>query len=57
MVYALLSFRSLKRSLHRGDRERDYWQAGRSVGRIHDVRPVAAVVRQMVEDGPEAKER
>jgi nitronate monooxygenase len=54
MVYALLSFRSLKRSLYRGDRERDYWQAGRSVERIHEVVTVEEVVRQMVEPSRES---
>ncbi len=46
-IYALTSLRKLKRSLHTGKGRDDYWQAGRSVAGVHEVLPVAEVIRQM----------
>jgi nitronate monooxygenase len=46
-IYALTSLRKLKHSLHTAGGRDDYWQAGRSVAAIHEVVPVAEVVRQM----------
>ncbi|MGQ0640432.1 MAG: amidohydrolase family protein, partial [Gemmatimonadaceae bacterium] len=43
-MYMLRSFLSLKRSLHRGDEHRDYWQAGKSVATIRTVEPVASIM-------------
>jgi nitronate monooxygenase len=48
MIYALKSVRALKSSLYRGDRARDYWQAGRSVQKIDDIRPTAEIIRELV---------
>ncbi len=42
--YGLRSFMSLRRSLNRGDAEKDYWQAGRSVAGIHSIEPAAEIV-------------
>jgi nitronate monooxygenase len=44
--YALNSVRRLKRSLMRDDPRGEYWQAGRSVAGIHDIRPAGQVVRE-----------
>lgn len=44
--YALSSLRRLKRSLKTSDTSTEYWQAGQSVAGIHDVRPVAQIVRE-----------
>jgi nitronate monooxygenase len=46
-IYALTSLRKLKHSLHTAKGRDDYWQAGRSVAGIHEVLPVAEVVRRM----------
>ncbi|MGQ0538713.1 MAG: nitronate monooxygenase [Gemmatimonadaceae bacterium] len=43
-LYMMKSFLALKRSLHRGDASRDYWQAGKSVGSIRSIEPVAAII-------------
>ncbi len=48
-IYALTSLRKLKHSLHKASGRDDYWQAGRSVAGIHEVLPVAEVVRRMIE--------
>jgi nitronate monooxygenase len=42
--YGLRSLLALKRSNGRGDIARDYWQAGRSVARIHSIEPAADIV-------------
>ena len=47
-LYALRSILSLKRANSRGDAERDYWQAGRSVASIHSVEPVADIIARFV---------
>lgn len=44
--YALNSIRRLKKSLLRSAAGTDYWQAGKSVAGIRDVRPAAQVVRE-----------
>ena len=44
-LYALSSLRRLKRSLG-ANASTDYWQAGKSVAGIHDIRPAAQVVRE-----------
>lgn len=44
--YALSSLRRLKAGLNREDGAAEYWQAGRSVAGIHDVRPAAEIVRE-----------
>lgn len=46
-IYALMSLRKLKHSLHAARGRDDYWQAGRSVAGIHEVLPVAEVIRRM----------
>ncbi|MEW5915299.1 MAG: nitronate monooxygenase [Gemmatimonadota bacterium] len=45
-VYMLRSFLSLKRSLKRGDEDRDYWQAGKSVSSITTIEPVASIMQR-----------
>jgi len=44
--YALNSVRRLKRSLRSSDVSTDYWQAGKSVAGIHDVRPAGTIVAE-----------
>lgn len=44
--YALNSVRRLKRSLHSANVSTDYWQAGKSVAGIHDVRPAGRIVAE-----------
>ncbi len=44
--YALNSVRRLKKSLMTSDVSRDYWQAGRSVAGIHEVKPAGEIVRE-----------
>jgi nitronate monooxygenase len=44
--YALNSLRRLKKSLATDDTSREYWQAGKSVAGIHDVKPAAQIVRE-----------
>jgi nitronate monooxygenase len=48
-IYALRSLRRLKHSLTAGAGSPDYWQAGRSVGSISAVEPVAAIVRRFAD--------
>jgi nitronate monooxygenase len=45
MWYALSSVRRLRKSLSSDDTSTEYWQAGRSVAGIHDVRPAGEIVR------------
>jgi nitronate monooxygenase len=45
-IYALRSLRALRRSLNAPANDRDYWQAGRSVGQIHEIKPAAQIVRE-----------
>ena len=44
--YALNSVRRLKKSLSSSDVRTEYWQAGKSVAGIHDVRPAGRVVAE-----------
>jgi len=44
--YALSSVRRLKKSLMTDDVRTEYWQAGKSVAGIHDVRPAGDIVRE-----------
>jgi nitronate monooxygenase len=44
-IYALWSGWKLKRSSYDETGKRDFWQAGRSVAGIHDVRPAGEIVR------------
>ncbi|HRN53370.1 MAG TPA: nitronate monooxygenase [Gemmatimonadaceae bacterium] len=44
--YALNSVRRLKKSLHSSDLRTDYWQAGRSVAGIHELKPAGDIVRE-----------
>jgi nitronate monooxygenase len=48
-IYGIRSVLALKASHGRGNIDRDYWQAGRSVAGIHRVQPVAEVMREMRE--------
>jgi nitronate monooxygenase len=43
--FALTSLRRLKKSALTDRGASEYWQAGKSVGGIHDVRPVADIIR------------
>jgi NAD(P)H-dependent flavin oxidoreductase YrpB (nitropropane dioxygenase family) len=45
-LYALLSVRRLKKSLHAAGGSEDYWQAGKSVSQIHAIEPAGQVVRE-----------
>lgn len=47
--YALSSVRRLRKSLMRDDVRTEYWQAGKSVAGIHDIRPAAQIVREFAE--------
>jgi nitronate monooxygenase len=44
--YALNSLRRLKGSLHSDDAATDYWQAGKSVAGIHEIKPAGQIVRE-----------
>ena len=44
--YALRSVRRLKKSLMTDDTSSEYWQAGKSVAGIHEVKPAAQIVRE-----------
>lgn len=44
--YALSSVRRLKKSLMTDDVRTEYWQAGRSVSGIHEVKPAGEIVRE-----------
>ena len=44
--YALNSIRRLKKSLMQSNVSTEYWQAGKSVAGIHDVRPAGQIVRE-----------
>jgi nitronate monooxygenase len=46
--YALTSLRRLKKSSLTEMGAREYWQAGKSVAGIEDVRPVAEIIREFV---------
>ena len=44
--FALNSVRRLKKSLNSENVSTEYWQAGRSVAGIHDIRPAAQIVQE-----------
>ena len=44
--YALSSVRRLKRSLLTDDTSSEYWQAGKSVAGIHEIKPAGQIVRE-----------
>ena len=44
--YALTSLRKLKKSALSDRGATEYWQAGKSVGGIHEVRPVRDIMRE-----------
>lgn len=44
-IYAGTSLRRLKKSSLTSAGAREYWQAGKSVAGIHDIRPVAEIIR------------
>ena len=44
--YALSSVRRLKKSLMTDDTSTEYWQAGKSVAGIHEIRPAGEIVRE-----------
>ena len=44
--YALNSIRRLKKSLMTEDTSGEYWQAGKSVAGIHEIKPAAQIVRE-----------
>jgi hypothetical protein len=44
--YALTSLRRLKKSALSARGATEYWQAGKSVGGIHEVRPVAEIMAE-----------
>lgn len=46
MIYGLSSIWRLKRSLMKSDVKTEYWQAGKSVAGIHDIRPAGQIVRE-----------
>src|SRR3712207_7966785 len=48
-IYALRSLHALRRSLNAPAGERDYWQAGRSVAQIHEIKPAGGIVRELRE--------
>jgi nitronate monooxygenase len=48
-IYALRSLRALRRSLNAPAGERDYWQAGRSVAQIHEIKTAGEVVAEFAE--------
>lgn len=45
--YALTSLRNLKKSALSDRGATEYWQAGKSVAGIHDVKPVAEIMREL----------
>ena len=45
-IYALSSVRKLKSGLSKTSGDGEYWQAGKSVAGIHDIRPTADIVRE-----------
>jgi nitronate monooxygenase len=51
-IYGLRSLRALRRSLNAPASDRDYWQAGRSVSQIHEIRPAAEIVREFAAEAP-----
>lgn len=52
--YTLQSIRRLKKSLSSAETSTDYWQAGKSVSGIHEIVPVATIVRSFAASLPPA---
>lgn len=50
-LYALRSLRRLKKSALTGTSAHEYWQAGKSVGGIHDVKSAREVIREFAAGG------
>lgn len=50
-LYAIRSLRRLKKSALSGTGAHEYWQAGKSVGGIHDVKSAREVIREFAEGG------
>ncbi len=48
-IYALKSLWQLKRASMDQDGQRDYWQAGKSVGGVHEIEPAGDIVRRFVQ--------
>ena len=46
-IYAATSHRRLKKSSLTAAGAREYWQAGKSVGAIRDIRPVREIVEEL----------
>lgn len=53
-IYALWSGWRLKQSSYDESGEKDFWQAGRSVAGIHEIKPVAEIIDELVAAGREA---
>ena len=47
LYYSLRSFRTLKKASLKGGSYLDFWQAGKSVATIHEVKPAGDIVREM----------
>jgi nitronate monooxygenase len=45
-IYALKSARALKKGLDKSEGSHEYWQAGKSVEGVHDIRPAGDIVRE-----------
>jgi nitronate monooxygenase len=48
-IYALTSLRRLKTGLSKTSGEGEYWQAGKSVAGIHDIRPAGEIVHEFAD--------
>jgi nitronate monooxygenase len=53
-IYALWSGWKLKRSSYDESGKRDFWQAGRSVAGIDDIRPTGDIIRELAAAAREA---
>jgi nitronate monooxygenase len=56
-IYALASLRRLKAGLSKSSGDGEYWQAGKSVAGIHDIRPAGDIVREFAAAWRGAAER
>lgn len=54
-IYALWSGWRLKQSSYDESGKKDFWQAGKSVAGIHEIKPVAEVIGELVEAGRTAR--
>jgi nitronate monooxygenase len=55
-IYALTSLRRLKSGLSKSNGDGEYWQAGKSVAGIHDIRPAGDIVREFAAEWRRARE-